>query len=214
MGRRAPQHKETRKRRRLLKRQRMSRNAMGVSSPRRFRQYFPKSSPSSRSWMRSADHYRRSRPMACTPATLLAGRSCHFAPPATGRAGTFHINFGATYTFLNQYATVTPNGVRHDQLSGRPRCERQLGGLQFRVDRRFDWPARPLGHKHWHEPTVEPERPPRLGALSAMPAGRWRAGADYSEHSLLEAGFPESPALVLCGQATPQPVHQPFAVQQ
>jgi porin len=32
---------------------------------------------------------------------------------------TFHINFGATYTFLNQYATVTPNGVRHDQLSGR-----------------------------------------------------------------------------------------------
>ena len=32
---------------------------------------------------------------------------------------TFHINFGATYTFLNQYATVTPDGVRHDQLSGR-----------------------------------------------------------------------------------------------
>jgi len=32
---------------------------------------------------------------------------------------TSHINFGATYTFLNQYATVTPYGVRHDQLSGR-----------------------------------------------------------------------------------------------
>jgi porin len=32
---------------------------------------------------------------------------------------TFRINFGATYTFLNQYATVTPDGVRHDQLSGR-----------------------------------------------------------------------------------------------
>jgi porin len=30
-----------------------------------------------------------------------------------------HINFGGTYTFLNQYATVTPNGVRHDQVSGR-----------------------------------------------------------------------------------------------
>ncbi|MFT4112356.1 carbohydrate porin [Silvibacterium sp.] len=33
--------------------------------------------------------------------------------------GVTHINFGATYTFLNQYATVTPDGVRHDQLSGR-----------------------------------------------------------------------------------------------
>lgn len=30
-----------------------------------------------------------------------------------------HINFGATYTFLNQYATETPDGVRHDQLGGR-----------------------------------------------------------------------------------------------
>ena len=34
-----------------------------------------------------------------------------------GRAS--HINFGATYTFLNQYATSPPDGVRHDQLSGR-----------------------------------------------------------------------------------------------
>ncbi len=32
---------------------------------------------------------------------------------------TSHINFGATYTFLNQYATATPDTVRHDQLSGR-----------------------------------------------------------------------------------------------
>ena len=32
---------------------------------------------------------------------------------------TSHINFGATYTFLNQYATATPDNVRHDQLSGR-----------------------------------------------------------------------------------------------
>jgi porin len=29
------------------------------------------------------------------------------------------LNLGATYTFLNQYATVTPDGVRHDQHSGR-----------------------------------------------------------------------------------------------
>jgi porin len=34
-------------------------------------------------------------------------------------ADTARINFGATYTFLNQYATITPDGVRHDQLSGR-----------------------------------------------------------------------------------------------
>ena len=29
------------------------------------------------------------------------------------------MKFGATYTFLNQYATITPDGVRHDQPSGR-----------------------------------------------------------------------------------------------
>jgi porin len=28
------------------------------------------------------------------------------------------LKFGATYTFLNQYATITPDGVRHNQLSG------------------------------------------------------------------------------------------------
>jgi porin len=30
-----------------------------------------------------------------------------------------HMKFGATYTFLNQYATVTPDTVRHNQLGGR-----------------------------------------------------------------------------------------------
>jgi porin len=29
------------------------------------------------------------------------------------------LKFGATYTFLNQYATIAPDGVRHDQPSGR-----------------------------------------------------------------------------------------------
>jgi porin len=32
---------------------------------------------------------------------------------------SLRLKFGATYTFLNQYATSTPDGVRHDQLSGR-----------------------------------------------------------------------------------------------
>ena len=32
---------------------------------------------------------------------------------------SLHLKFGATYTFLNQYASVTPDGVRHDQPSGR-----------------------------------------------------------------------------------------------
>src|ERR1700761_2382035 len=30
-----------------------------------------------------------------------------------------HMKFGATYTFLNQYATVTPDNLRHNQLGGR-----------------------------------------------------------------------------------------------
>jgi porin len=32
---------------------------------------------------------------------------------------SLRLKFGATYTFLNQYATTTPEGVRHDQPSGR-----------------------------------------------------------------------------------------------
>jgi porin len=32
---------------------------------------------------------------------------------------TSRLKFGATYTFLNQYATVVPDGVRHNQFSGR-----------------------------------------------------------------------------------------------
>ena len=64
-------------------------------------------------------------PMAKIPVDPLYARD-PFAWPlrpfrlAGNWAGkTSHINFGATYTFLNQYATVTPNGVGHDQLGGR-----------------------------------------------------------------------------------------------
>jgi len=32
---------------------------------------------------------------------------------------SIRLKFGATYTFLNQYASVAPDGVRHDQPSGR-----------------------------------------------------------------------------------------------
>jgi len=32
---------------------------------------------------------------------------------------SLRLKFGATYTFLNQYATITPDDVRHDQPSGR-----------------------------------------------------------------------------------------------
>lgn len=34
-------------------------------------------------------------------------------------AQSARLKFGATYTFLNQYATITPDSVRHDQSSGR-----------------------------------------------------------------------------------------------
>jgi porin len=64
-------------------------------------------------------------PMAKIPADALYTRDLlswplkPFRSMGTWSRDTFHINFGATYTFLNQYATVTPDGVRHDQLSGR-----------------------------------------------------------------------------------------------
>ena len=32
---------------------------------------------------------------------------------------SLRLKFGATYTFLNQYATITPDSVRHNQTSGR-----------------------------------------------------------------------------------------------
>jgi porin len=34
-------------------------------------------------------------------------------------AQSARLKFGATYTFLNQYATIVPDGVRHNQFSGR-----------------------------------------------------------------------------------------------
>ena len=34
-------------------------------------------------------------------------------------AKSARLKFGATYTFLNQYATITPDSVRHNQFSGR-----------------------------------------------------------------------------------------------
>ena len=38
---------------------------------------------------------------------------------ASSAAETLRLKSGATYTFLNRYATVTPDNVRHDQFSGR-----------------------------------------------------------------------------------------------
>jgi hypothetical protein len=43
------------------------------------------------------------------PIDKVAGSTIH----------SLDLKFGATYTFLNQYATTTPEGVRHDQPSGR-----------------------------------------------------------------------------------------------
>jgi porin len=43
------------------------------------------------------------------PVDRLVDRSIH----------SLRLKFGASYTFLNQYATITPDGVRHDQPSGR-----------------------------------------------------------------------------------------------
>jgi porin len=64
-------------------------------------------------------------PMAAIPADALYARDPlswalePFRASGEWSRHTFHINFGATYTFLNQYATITPDGVRHDQVSGR-----------------------------------------------------------------------------------------------
>ena len=38
---------------------------------------------------------------------------------ASSASETLRLKAGVTYTFLNQYATVTPDNVRHDQFSGR-----------------------------------------------------------------------------------------------
>ena len=43
------------------------------------------------------------------PINMLVDHSIH----------SLRLKFGATYTVLNQYATITPDGVRHDQPSGR-----------------------------------------------------------------------------------------------
>ena len=43
------------------------------------------------------------------PVNMLVDHSIH----------SLRLKFGATYTVLNQYAAITPDGVRHDQPSGR-----------------------------------------------------------------------------------------------
>lgn len=59
----------------------------------------------------SSDPLIRPDPLApfLRPLDVVANRASEHLP----------LKFGATYTFLNQYATITPEGVRHDQLSGR-----------------------------------------------------------------------------------------------
>ncbi len=58
------------------------------------------------------------------PDPLLQNDPLHFIlGPLDNAAKRFVLSdrmaFGATYTFLNQFATVTPDGVRHNQTSGR-----------------------------------------------------------------------------------------------
>ena len=56
------------------------------------------------------------------------------------------LKFGATYTFLNQYATVTPSGVRHDQLSGRH--ERRTSGSAAPLEHRGNQAVHSLYRPH------------------------------------------------------------------
>jgi porin len=58
-----------------------------------------------------ADPLMRPDPVApiLWPVNALMDRSIH----------PLRLKFGSTYTFLNQYATSAPNGIRHDQVSGR-----------------------------------------------------------------------------------------------
>jgi porin len=58
-----------------------------------------------------ADPLIRPDPVApfLRPIDMLVDHSIH----------SLRLKFGATYTVLNQYATITPEGVRHDQPSGR-----------------------------------------------------------------------------------------------
>jgi porin len=58
-----------------------------------------------------ADPYFQPDPLApiLRPINRLADKS----------AQSLRVKFGATYTFLNQYATITPDSVRHNQFSGR-----------------------------------------------------------------------------------------------
>jgi porin len=58
------------------------------------------------------------------PDALIAGQPLRFALQPIDRVArrfspSDRLVFGATYTFLNQYATVAPEGVRHNQTSGR-----------------------------------------------------------------------------------------------
>ena len=70
--------------------------------------------------------------------------------------------FSATYTFLNQYATITPDGVRHNQTSGRL----DFSGTYVAYDNEktagsFSLLVR-LRDQYRVQPAVEPKRRARL----------------------------------------------------
>ncbi len=127
---------------------------------------------------------------------------------------SLRLKFGATYTVLNQYATITPDGVRHDQPSGRLDFtgawsvydhESTAGSISLLVrsgtnigmSQQFNLSDK-LGS----------------GALPQLPAGRRPAGANHPEHPLLAAGFPRQEAFFLCGQDPSQRICNPQHVQQ
>jgi|GEM_PF-4560165 hypothetical protein len=107
------------------------------------------------------------------------------------------LKFGATYTFLNQYATITPDGVRHNQLSG---C----------LDFTGAWVAYDDGSTAGSISLLV-----RSGSNIGIsqPAGWRSARTDHREHPLLAAGFSREEAFILCGQDTSQRIHKLDHVQ-
>ena len=124
------------------------------------------------------------------------------------------LSFAASYTLVDQYATATPEGVRHNWGLGRfdlvggykaYSTEGRAGtfsllvrsGENIGVSQQFNLSDR-LGS----------------GLYLNWPAGRRTAGADYGERSVLPAGSVGEAGRALCREDSSERVHQPEFVQQ
>ena len=73
-------------------------------------------------------------------------------------AQSTRLKFGATYTFLSQYATIAPDGDQAQPVQRTPRFHWRLECVRSWKQRRIYQPAHPFRHKYRHQSAIQSQR--------------------------------------------------------